>query len=180
MPEPQASFNAFATTSSSSVGINHLSRGGVPSLLAEAQQDAQKQEKSHEQRINAALNFTSLPILQRGAQLAAQTRGFSPSLAHTIFRSAQAAQNPNLVSPAYSALDQQQLYRKSEAASLILSNAANLRSSVASNLSQDKGSLSPISLTSSENRSNLAPQNSDPTTRNPSTSNNSAALRSTY
>ena len=175
LPESPASFSPFATTGSSSGGINHLSRGVAPSLLGETR-GAQKQEKSHEQRLSG-LNFANLPMLQRGSALS------SPIL--PIIQSAQAVQNPNLVSPAYSALDQQQ-FRKTDSttASLILSSSF-LRSqpslSIASTLGQEKGSLSPNSLTSSENRSSLAPQNPDASnTRNASTSNNAAVLSSTY
>ena len=158
---------------------------GGASLLADAR-SVQKQEKNHDQRLNAALNFANLPIIKHGPHLAGHA-DFSSNLAHSLIRSAQAAQNPNLVSPAYSALGQEQLYRKAVSTSgSLLSNASLLRSqaslSVASTLNQEKGSLSPISLTASDNRSNIVPQHPDAssTSRNASASNNSAVLSSSY
>ena len=150
VPDTQGNFANFVSSTNSSVS-NHLARAGPPSMLGESQSsESQKQQEQTQEQNFHALRFAGIPLLQPGNHLT-QVRGLNPSL--VFLRSAEAAQNSSHVSPAYSALQQEQ-YRKSigvVSSAALQPNTSSLLSSfpsplsLANHSSQDKAPMSSSS-----------------------------------
>ena len=158
LAESQPGFGGFSSLAGSAASLNHLSRAGASSMMEAV--GGQKQSGSQEQQRLQAFTFANLPLLQQGGSMDA-------SLTHSLLLSAQAAQNPSLVSPAYSALSQEQ-YRKNVAPS---SSSPAMRSSFPTpNLPNNHDKPDPLAQPSS--------RNSDVRHRSASSSNSSALLNS--
>lgn len=174
VPDTQGNFASFVSSATSS-NINNLSRAGPSSLLGEAQvAGGQKhQDRSQEQNLHP-FRLAGFPILPHGNQLS-QVRGLDPAF---LFRSAEAVRNSSHVSPAYSALHQEQ-YRKNLVSSAALqSNTSSLLSSFSSPSSLANHSNPDKATMSSASR--LPSSVAHPDVRNTSTSNASAVLSTTY